>query len=208
MTGYFVTGTDTDVGKSVACAYLMHALGADYWKPVQAGLEGETDSAFVARISGLPADRFHKPRYELRSPLSPHEAARRDGIAISLDAFDLPKSARPLIVEGAGGALVPLNGDALMVNLMRKLRLPIIVVARTRLGTINHTLLTLEALRTRRLDVAGVILSGPPNADNRRAIEIYGNARIVMELPFFEPLAAPAIGAFASANPLRLQALA
>ena len=206
--GTFVTGTDTDVGKTVACAYLLRALDADYWKPVQSGLEGETDSEAVQRLTGLPPERFHASAYALRAPLSPHESARRDGVRISLEAFALPKTPRFLLVEGAGGVLVPLNADALMVDLMRRLGLPVILVARSTLGTINHTLLSLEALRVRGLKVAGIVMNGPPNEANRRALEEYGKAEVIAEIPRLEPLDAPTLAAFARRHPLRLKEVA
>lgn len=208
MSGYFVTGTDTNVGKTIVSAYLMRALDGDYWKPVQSGLEGETDTEAVRRLTGLPPERFHPPAYELRAPLSPHESARREGVTISLDRFKLPKTARPLIVEGAGGVLVPLNGDALMVDLMRRLNLPVILVARTALGTINHTLVSLEALRARSVAIVGVITNGEPNAANRMAIETYGRVRVLCELPVLSPLDAQSIAAFAASHPVQQTAIA
>ncbi len=139
----------------------------------------------------------------MSAPLSPHEAARREGVAISLDAFKLPETSRPLIVEGAGGVLVPLNGEALMSDLMATLGLPAILVARSSLGTINHTLLSLEALRVRNIEIAGVILSGAPDQANRTAIEVYGRVSVLMELPLLSPLDAQTLGAFAEAHPLQ-----
>jgi malonyl-CoA O-methyltransferase len=208
MSGYFVTGTDTNVGKTIVSAYLMRSLDADYWKPVQSGLDGESDAEVVRRLTALPPERFHPSTYELRAPLSPHESARREGVSISLGAFKLPKTSRPLIVEGAGGVLVPLNGDALMIDLIKQLGLPVILVARSSLGTINHTLLSLEALRARRIEVAGVILSGAPNEANRTAIEFFGKARILLELPMLSPLDANNLAAFASAHSLHQTAVA
>jgi malonyl-CoA O-methyltransferase len=125
-------------------------------------------------------------------------------MTLSLDAFRLPCTRRPLIVEGAGGVLVPLNAEALMIDLMKHLALPIVLVARTTLGTINHTLLSLEALRARRLAVAGIVLSGPPDEANRRAIEAFGRVRVVAELPRFERLDAETLLRFALAHPPRL----
>ncbi|MFZ1990423.1 MAG: dethiobiotin synthase [Alphaproteobacteria bacterium] len=208
MKGYFVTGTDTNAGKTVVSAYLMQALDGDYWKPVQSGFDGETDTEAVRRLTGLPSERFHRSAYELRAPLSPHESARRDGISISLDAFKLPRTPRPLIVEGAGGVLVPLNGDALMIDLIKRLALPVILVARSTLGTINHTLLSLEALRTRRVEIAGVIMNGAPNEANRIAIETYGRVHVLAEMPILAPLNTETIGAFARAHPLQHTAIA
>src|ERR1700722_7092701 len=143
-----VTGTDTNVGKTVFSAGLMRLLDAAYWKPVQSGLEGETDSQAVARLTELP-DRIVAERYRLRTPASPHLAAELDGIRIEPDALALPFSQRTLIIEGAGGLLVPLNRETLFIDLFARWRLPTILCARTGLGTINHTLLSIEALRRR-----------------------------------------------------------
>ncbi|MEE9300958.1 MAG: dethiobiotin synthase [Alphaproteobacteria bacterium] len=186
--GIFVTGTGTEVGKTVASAWLMRRLDADYWKPVQSGLEGETDTEVVRRLTGFPPDRFHASTYETKAPLSPHESARREGRLIELKAFTLPSAVRPVVAEGAGGVLVPLNEHVLMIDLMAQLGLPVVIVALSGLGTINHTLLTLEALRARALEVAGVVMNGPLNEANRRAIEDYGRVRVIAEIPRLDPL--------------------
>lgn len=185
---YFVTGTDTDVGKTAVSAWLVLHLGASYWKPVQSGLEGETDAAAVRRLAGIAAERILPSAYELPEPLSPHEAARRAGVRIALERITLPRVSGPLIVEGAGGLLVPLNETDLVIDLIGRLRLPVILVARTLLGTINHTLLSLEALRARGLPIAGVVLNGPPVPHNRAAIEHYGKVRVLGHLPPLKPL--------------------
>ena len=183
--GVFVTGTDTGVGKTVVSACLARAWGADYWKPVQTGLtDDEGDTVTVARLADLPTDRLHPPRHALAAPLSPHAAAAREGVSISLDDFTLPSSARPVVVEGAGGPLVPLNDHGLTIDLMARLDLPVVLVAANRLGAISHTLLALDALRARGLDVLGVVLTGAAFADNRRAIETHGKVRILAELPY------------------------
>ena len=176
MSGYFVTGTDTDVGKTVVCSWLMLAL------------DGETDEAMVRRLTGLPNERFHDSAYRLKAALSPHEAARREGIAIDINRMMLPRHRRSLIVEGAGGLLVPLNGESFVADLIAKLGLPVILVARSQIGTINHTLLSLEALRARQIEIAGVVINGPANPANRDALANFGRVPIVAELPVFEPL--------------------
>ncbi|MEO5362804.1 MAG: dethiobiotin synthase [Magnetococcus sp. DMHC-8] len=190
MWGFFVTGTDTGVGKSVVSARLLHHWGASYWKPVQSGAGGgeETDTVFVRRLSGLPAERFYPSVYTLALPRSPHEAAAREGIEIRLDRLTLPSVRRPLVVEGAGGVLVPLNDRHTMLDLMVQLGLPVILVARTTLGTINHTLLSLAVLRSRGVTVAGVVLNGVFDAENRRAIGHYGQVSILADLPPLQPL--------------------
>ncbi len=180
--GVFVTGTDTGVGKTVASAVLVNALDGDYWKPVQSGADEDSDTETVIRLLELDRARTHPCAYLLKPPLSPHEAARRDGIDITMDNFRLPHTSRPIVVEGAGGVLVPLNDRETMVDLMTHLGLPVVVVARSGLGTINHTLLSLEALRSRGLHVIGAVLNGPANPANRKAIESRGNVRILFEM--------------------------
>ena len=200
--GVFVTGTDTGVGKTVVSACLTRAWDADYWKPVQTGLADDAgDTATVARLAGLTPDRLHPPRHALAAPLSPDAAAAREGLAIGLDDFALPSSARPIVVEGAGGPLVPLNDQDLTIDLMARLGLPVVLVAANRLGAIGHTLLALEALRARGLEVFGVVLTGTPFADNRHAIETHGRARILAVLPQADRIDAPQIAAWAALFP-------
>lgn len=202
MTGVFVTGTDTGVGKTIAAACLARAWQAGYWKPVQTGLAtGDDDTETVAALAGLPAERVVAPVYSLQAPLSPHAAAELEGVRIVMDAIALPRMAHPLVVEGAGGVYVPLNDRDFMIDLMAKLALPVLLVARSTLGTINHTLLSLAALRSRRLPIAGVILDGPPNAGNRAAIEGFGQVRVLAELPRVDPLDNAAIERLAAGIP-------
>ena len=193
--GLFLTGTDTDIGKTVVAAWLMKGLGLDYWKPVQSGLEGETDTEAVRRLTGLPEERFHPSAYETHTPASPHLSARLDGVEIRMNAFLLPDSPRPVLVEGAGGLLVPLNDDALMVDLIAQLILPVVLVARSGLGTINHTLLSIEALRVRKLPLVGVVINGPPSESNREAIGTYGRVPVIGQLPHIDDLSADALAA-------------
>ena len=172
----FVTGTDTGVGKSYVAALLVAGLEAAYWKPVQSGADADAD--WVRRVAGLPAERVLPETYRLRAPLSPHEAARREGVQIEMSRFVLPKRKR-LIVEGAGGVMVPLDDRHLMVDLMVDLGLPVLVVARSELGTINHTLLTLDQLRRRGCPLWGVVVNGLPNPANCQAIAHYGEVPVL-----------------------------
>ena len=196
MRGVFVTGTDTGIGKTLVAAWLTHHWRADYWKPVQTGAAEDSDSATVARLA--PAARIHPPAYVFQAPLSPHEAARREQARIELSALNLPDTTAPLVVEGAGGIMVPLNEVALSVDFMAQLGLPVLVVARSGLGTINHTLLTLEALRRRRLPVLGVVMNGQRNPANRQAIEHFGAVPVWAEL---QPLPAVAAATVAGLPP-------
>ncbi len=182
MKNYFITGTDTDVGKSVAAAWAMLHLDANYWKPVQSGIKPPTDTQWVQQITGFSHTRFYEETYRLRQPLSPHEAAKRDGIKIEMSAFVMPDTDRPLIIEGAGGLMVPLNHNNFVIDLIVQLEVPVILVARSGLGTINHTLLSLEAMRRRKIEIKGVIINGPKTPHNRDAIEEYGDVPIIAEI--------------------------
>jgi malonyl-CoA O-methyltransferase len=200
--GVFVTGTDTGVGKTIGAACLVRAWGAAYWKPVQTGLASEPgDTETVISLAELPADRWFKPVFALQAPLSPHAAAALEGVVISLDAFAAPRSEHPLVVEGAGGVMVPLNATSFMVDLIERLALPVILVARSTLGTINHTLLSLIALRQRRTEIAGIILVGPENIGNRQAIEKFGGTRVIAELPWLGAVDALSVRRISSVIP-------
>lgn len=199
MTAFAVTGTDTDAGKTVFAAGLAGYLGAWYWKPVQAGTEGGTDALRVAALSGLPPERILPEAYSLTTPCSPHRAAQIDGVRIEDAALTLPPQ-RPLVVEGAGGALVPLRDDLTVADQIARWSLPAIVVARTTLGTINHTLMTVEVLRARGITVHGVAFVGDANEDSEATICRIGQVRRLGRLPFLDPLNADTLAsAFAEA---------
>ncbi|PDT78368.1 dethiobiotin synthase [Bradyrhizobium sp. C9] len=186
-----VTGTDTGIGKTIFSAGLAGFLGASYWKPVQSGLEEETDAQLVARLAGLAADRIVPERYRLRKPASPHQSAAIDGLRIDPAALDVPDTGgRPLVIEGAGGLMVPLNDDTLFIDMFERWRLPVVLCARTALGTINHSLLSVEALRKRNIDVLGIAFIGESNPESERAICEFGQVRRLGRLPWLSPLAA------------------
>ncbi|WP_428392622.1 dethiobiotin synthase [Lichenicoccus sp.] len=193
--GVFVTGTDTNVGKTLVAACLVRAWQAVYWKPLQTGLaEQAGDSETVMRLAGIGAERVVPPHTALQAPLSPYAAAALENAVIDLACLRLPSvNARPLVVEGAGGLLVPVNETAMMIDLIGQLGLPVVLVARGTLGTINHTLLSLEALRNRGLAVAGVVISGPVLTGNRETIVHHGDVRILAELPWAERLDAASV---------------
>jgi malonyl-CoA O-methyltransferase len=200
--GVFVTGTDTGVGKTVVSACLVRRWNADYWKPAQTGLAAEPgDSETVSALTGLPRDRVHRPRHELAAPRSVEAAAALQGARVELDDFTLPATQHPLVVEGAGGVLVPLNDRALMVDLMARLGLPVLLVARTVLGTINHSLLSLEALRARGLHVAGVVFVGTAEPDTASAIARHGQVPVIGTLPWMTSVSPEALADAASLLP-------
>lgn len=192
----FVTGTDTDVGKTVVSAVLTLGLGAYYWKPIQAGLTPTTDTANVRAWTGLPDERFLPESYRLREPMSPHAAAEAEGVPIDVERIvgTVLRTDRPVIVEGAGGLMVPLDADTLMVDLIGRMGLPAVLVARTSLGTLNHTLLSVSELRRRGIPLLGVVLNGEEHDSNRRAIESYGKVRVLGRVPPLEPIDPASLG--------------
>ena len=176
----FVTGTGTDVGKTLICSWLCLHSGWDYFKPVQTGCESGTDSDTLRTLTSA---RIHPEIYCYAGAFSPHVSAALHGEEILSRKIALPIE-KNLIVEGAGGVLVPLNSDVLLIDLIRQLQLPVIVVASSTLGTINHTLLSLEALHHRSIPVLGVIVNGPQNSQNVAAIEKYGQTEILAVFPW------------------------
>jgi dethiobiotin synthetase len=194
-----VTGTDTGIGKTVFAAGLTRLLDGLYFKPVQAGLDGETDTAVVRRLSELPAERMLAETWRLRTPASPHLAAERDGVAIDPRDLALPALDRPLIIEGAGGLMVPLTRDVLFIDVFKSWGAPVVLCARTTLGTLNHTLLSLEALQRRAISILGVALIGEAHADNERTLAQFGRVPILGRLPHLDPLTPQRLAAAFSA---------
>lgn len=188
IRNFVITGTDTDIGKTVFAAALTAALDAYYWKPVQAGLEDETDSQTVARLSGIDPAKILPETFRLNTPASPHFAAAKDGIKINAHDFDLPEVDGPLVIEGAGGALVPINDTLLFADLFALWKLPAIVVASTKLGTINHSLMTIEALRSRGVPISGIAFVGDEIADSQDTICRMGGVKQLGRLPIIADL--------------------
>ena len=184
----FVTGTDTGVGKTLLSALLVAALNRSYWKPVQTGASEGTDREAVMRSAGIAADRAYPESYIFDPPISPHLAAEQAGTSIEMGRIHRPLCSEALIIEGAGGVFVPISHDAFMLDLMRQLDAPVIVAARTALGTINHTLLTLAAIRNAKLDLCGVVMIGKENPENRRAVEHYGEVPVVGSIPWLDAI--------------------
>jgi len=188
IPGFVITGTDTGIGKTVFAAALAGALDAVYWKPVQAGLDDGADAETVARLSGLPADRILPEAYRLTTPCSPHRSAKIDGVEIDPDRLKLPRLNRPLVIEGAGGALVPLTRSILYADMFAHWGLPVVIVARTTLGTINHSLMTIEVLRRRQILVHGIAFVGEANEDSEATICEIGEVRRLGRLAPLDPL--------------------
>lgn len=195
MTAIVITGTDTDVGKTAFAAALTQALEATYWKPVQAGLAGESDTSAVMRLGNVPPERILPEAYRLRTPCSPHRAAEIDGVTIDLARLAIPTVPGPLVVEGAGGALVPLTRAVSVADLLGTWKVPTVVVARTALGTINHSLLTIEALRHRAVPILGIAFVGDAQEDSEDTIVAISGVRRLGRLPRLDPLDARTLAA-------------
>jgi dethiobiotin synthase len=202
MTTFVVTGTDTGIGKTVVAAMLTLALDGVYWKPVQAGSLESTDAATVAAITGLGPERFVPERYLLTEPLSPHRAAELDGVEIDVDNLALPGSmsgGRALIIEGAGGLMVPLTRRTLYIDVFERWGAPVVLCARTALGTINHSLLSVEALGARRVPILGIVFVGDSAPDSEHTIREFAGVKRLGRLPLLPRLtSASLIAAFKS----------
>jgi dethiobiotin synthetase len=214
MKGLVVTGTDTGIGKTVVAAGLVAVLGGRYWKPVQAGLADGTDSEVVVALA--PGALVHPEAYRLNTPCSPHHAAALDGVTIDPERLALPTGDGPLVVEGAGGVLVPLREDWLFADQIARWGLPVVLVARTALGTINHTLLSIEALRARGVTIAGVAFvgdaqpesagaastesAGAASSESERVIGAVSGVARLGRLPWLAPLDAASLRAAMTAH--------
>jgi len=207
MKGLFVTGTDTGVGKTVLSAALLlryrKVARLRYWKPIQTGIELDDDTAEVQRLATAGDAEILSEGIRLQCPVSPHLAAKWAGMTIDLDRLRglLPESRdMAWIIEGAGGALVPLNDTRMIVDFIAMLRVPALIAARSGLGTINHTSLTVEALRSRSVPIAGVVMIGEPNADNAEAIEHYAQVPVIAQIPRIDPLTSASLASWTVAN--------
>lgn len=184
---YFLTAIDTNAGKTFCAALLTHSLGADYWKPIQAGELDNTDSMKVGQLAGLTGQQILPERHRLTEAMSPHAAAARESKEIKLGDFRLP-SKKALIVEGAGGIHAPINERETILDVMRQLDLPVIVVIKHYLGSINHSTLTLDTLKQNKLNIAGIIFNGLPNAESERFILTRHPVKAVLHLAEFESI--------------------
>jgi dethiobiotin synthetase len=189
-TQFFLTGIGTGVGKTLTAALLTEALRADYWKPIQAGDVENTDTQTVQSLVSNPESRFFAERHALKMPASPHYAAAAQNINIELSDFVLPDTDRNLVVEGAGGLLVPISRKYLLIDLIKQLNLPVVLVVQHYLGAINHTLLSVEALRARQIPILGLVFNGENYNDNEEIILHYTGLPCLLRLPQAETVSA------------------
>lgn len=188
-----ICGTDTNVGKTIVSALFVQGLEATYWKPVQSGTEGGGDRQRVIDLLKLPEGRWQPEAYAFQAPVSPHWAAEQEGRCIDPEQLQLPAIDQPLVVETAGGLMVPLTRHWLQIQQLQRWQLPVVLVARSELGTLNHTLLSLEALRSRHIPILGLVINGPSHADNPRTLNELGDVPLLCELPPLEQLNAAAL---------------
>jgi dethiobiotin synthetase len=183
----FVTGIGTGVGKTLVSAVLCAGLKAIYWKPIQAGTEPQTDTQWVQQNTDLSKDFFLPEHKILKAPMSPHAAAAAEGIEIQISELTLPQNLRhPLVIEGAGGVLVPINNRQVYADLLIQWKIPVVVVVQHYLGSINHSLLTLETLANRKIPVKGIIFNGQENIPSEQVIESYSGAKVLGHIPYCE----------------------
>jgi dethiobiotin synthetase len=189
MKNFFITGTDTGVGKTLVSAIITKVLNATYWKPIQSGVAIDIpDRHVVKELTDLPSDHFPPSAYELQAALSPNQAAELENIQVKIEKCSMPITQRSLIIEGAGGVYVPINQQDSMLDLIKYFNFPVIIVSRGTLGTINHTLLTIEALRKQQVLIHGLVFNGELNPANQKTIEERAQLRTLFHVPHFGSL--------------------
>ncbi|WP_041391226.1 dethiobiotin synthase [Prochlorococcus marinus] len=185
-----ICGTGTDVGKTVVSSLFVQGLNAMYWKPIQSGIEDGGDTSSICKLLNLPKERCLKEAYKFNAAVSPHWAAEKENQTIDPRQLTLPSITSPLIIETAGGLMVPLNRQLLQIDQLKSWGLPIVLVAKSGLGTLNHTLLSIEALNKRRIPIIGLVLNGSLHQDNPKTLKGFGGVPIIAELPHFNKLSA------------------
>ena len=185
---FIICGTDTDVGKTLISSFLVRGLNCFYWKPIQSGIDGETDSEYVQRVSQISKKKILKEAYIFNNPVSPHWAAEIDKVKVVKSNLTLPNINNTLLIETAGGLMVPITRNFLQIDQIKIWNLPVILVCRSSLGTLNHTLLSIEALRKRNINILGLIINGKKHLDNPQTIKLFSGLPIIAEFPLIENL--------------------
>lgn len=183
---YFITGIGTGIGKTITSAVIVEKLKADYWKPIQSGDLDQSDSLAIDNLITNEQTIIHSEVYRLNHPLSPHLSAKMDGIAIELNKFTIPETENDLVIEGAGGLMVPLNTKELILDLIKYLNVEVIVVSQNYLGSINHTLLTLNTLKQHQIPIKGIIFNGVENLESQSYILNYTGVKLLGNIPLFD----------------------
>lgn len=197
MKTYFITGIGTDVGKTIAAALIVQALKADYWKPIQAGDLEASDTLKVKSLIANKITKFHPETYQLNHAMSPHAAAERDRVHIDISNFDIPKTNNHLVIEGAGGLLVPLNRQNTLLDLIEQLNTEVILVSKHYLGSINHTLMSVALLQQRKIKVKGILFNGLENKETESIIKEMTGLEILGRIAPIESLNKTSVAAHA-----------
>ena len=185
---FIICGTDTDIGKTLISSFFVRGLNSFYWKPIQSGIVSETDSQAVARLAKVNSSKIIKEAYIFREPVSPHWAAEIDQKVINFNLLNLPNVDGSLIVETAGGLMVPITRNYLQIDQIKKWNIPVILVCRSGLGTLNHTLLSIEALKKRNIKILGLVINGKKHLDNPKTLSEFSGLPIIAEFPFIQKI--------------------
>ena len=180
---FIICGTDTDIGKTLISSFFVKGLNSFYWKPIQSGIESQTDSQTVRALAQVSKDKIIKEAYVFTKPLSPHWAAEIDQKTINFDMLRLPKVNGPMIIETAGGLMVPLTRNFLQIDQIKQWNLPVILVCKSSLGTLNHTLLSIEALKRRNIEILGLVVNGEKHLDNPKTLVEFSGIPLITEFP-------------------------
>jgi len=185
---FIICGTDTDIGKTLISSFFVKGLNSFYWKPIQSGIESQTDSQTVEKLAQVNKEKIIKEAYVFTKPLSPHWAAEIDQKAINFDKLRLPKVQGSLIVETAGGLMVPITRNFLQIDQIKQWNLPVILVCKSSLGTLNHTLLSIEALKLRNIEILGLVVNGEKHLDNPRTLVDFSGIPLIAEVPYIKKM--------------------
>ena len=185
---FIICGTDTDIGKTLISSFFVKGLNSFYWKPIQSGIESQTDSQTVEKLAQLSKEKIIKEAYVFTKPLSPHWAAEIDQKTINFEKLRLPKVQGSLIVETAGGLMVPITRNFLQIDQIKQWNLPVILVCKSSLGTLNHTLLSIEALKQRNIEILGLVVNGEKHLDNPRTLVDFSGIPLIAEFPYIEKM--------------------
>ena len=185
---FVICGTDTDIGKTLISSFFVRGLNSYYWKPIQSGIESETDSQAVKRLAKVQKTKIINEAYIFREPVSPHWAAEIDQKVINFKLLTLPNVDGSLIIETAGGLMVPITREYLQIDQVKKWNIPVILVCRSGLGTINHTLLSIEALKKRNIRILGLVINGKKHLDNPKTLTEFSSLPIIAEFPFMQKI--------------------
>ena len=185
---FIICGTDTDIGKTLISSFFVRGLNSFYWKPIQSGIESQTDSQTVETLAKVSREKIIKEAYVFTKPLSPHWASEIDQKTINFDMLKIPKVQGSLIVETAGGLMVPITRDFLQIDQIKKWNLPVILVCKSSLGTLNHTLLSIEALKRRNIEILGLVVNGEKHLDNPKTLVEFSGIPLITEFPYIKKI--------------------